>query len=114
MNDKDPTNQSTPFALDTWKRLVPTILFLMVFNVAEFLLYAVTLFQFLIKLFTGDTNRRLLEFANDLGVYLRQVVNYLTWVSDDLPYPFSPWPSMGPAEQREQSPAKPRGDDNDY
>ncbi len=104
----DTTSQSTPFALDTWKRLLPMILFFMVFNVTEFLLYATAVIQYLIKLFTGDTNQRLLEFARDLGHYIRQVVNYLTWVSDDMPYPFSPWPGgLQPAEQ-EKPPAKPR------
>ena len=90
MNEE--TKDSGAFATETWKRLLPMILFLIIFNVVEFLTYVTTTIQFLIRLFTGKTNEQLLQFGRGLGNYSRQVIEYLTCASEELPYPFSPWP----------------------
>jgi hypothetical protein len=77
----------------TWKRLLYMLIFVVIFNIAEIVLSVVVLFQVLASLFTGRRNERLLVFGDQLGVYILQIIRYLTYNSDDLPYPFGEWPA---------------------
>jgi hypothetical protein len=80
-----------------WKRLLFMLLFGFLYSVAEVVLVAVVVFQFLFVLFTGNKNDRLLDRLLDLGgeisSYIYQVLRYLTYNNDERPYPFSDWPS---------------------
>ena len=81
----------------TWMRLVYMVLFAVIFNIAEFVIVVVVVVQFLFKLFTGDVVPRLQELGQTLGTYVGWVIRFLTYNTEEMPYPFGPWP--GPAEQ---------------
>ena len=49
------------------------------YAVAELVLYAVVIVQFLLKLFTGETNPRLLKFGQSLATYIYQLVQFLNF-----------------------------------
>ncbi|MDP6121478.1 MAG: DUF4389 domain-containing protein [Rhodospirillales bacterium] len=76
----------------TWMRLVSMILFIVVFNVAELVIAFVVVVQFVIKLFTGEVNAHLAEFGDGLATYFRQMIAFLTFRTEDRPFPFAPWP----------------------
>lgn len=88
---------------DTWIRLVFMILFAVAFNVTEAVIVAVVIFQFLSKLVTGKANDRLREFGQNIGLYLRDIVAYLTYHTEEKPFPFAAWPTGG-----KPAPAKPK------
>lgn len=88
---------------ETWKRGLFMLLFAVIYGIAEVLLVAVALFQFLSRLFTGEVNRRLLNFGQSLATYIYQIALFVTFRSDDRPYPFDAWPKGAPA-----GPPKPR------
>lgn len=77
----------------TWFRLVYMILFAVIFNVAELVTGAVVMVQFLFKLFTGKANEQLQNFGHKLAAYFQQIVAFLTYQTEDMPYPFGEWPS---------------------
>jgi hypothetical protein len=79
-------------ASGTWQRLLYMILFAVVFNIVEVVLGLVALVQFAFKLVTGEADDRLRSFGVSLGIYVRQVVRFQTFVSDEPPFPFAPWP----------------------
>ena len=81
----------------TWSRGLYMLLFGLVFWIAEFLLVMAALFQFGFVLFTGQSNDRLLSFSDDLGRVFYQLVRYLTFNSEEKPFPFSDWPGAGPS-----------------
>ncbi len=83
----------------TWLRLVFMILFAALFWVAEMVLLIVALLQFLWKLFSAATNARLTDFGENLGRYLYQIVRFLTFNSEEMPFPFDDWPGTAPARQ---------------
>jgi len=87
-----------------WKRLLFMLLFGVLYSVAEVVLVAVVLFQFLTVLFTGNKNDKLLEFGGEISAYIFQLLRYLTYNSELRPYPFSDWPS-GQGGADEQMPA---------
>lgn len=75
-----------------WMRLLYMLLFTVFYSLAEVVLVAVVTFQFLITLFTGTPNGRLLKFGKSLSTYVYQVLRYLTFNSEVRPFPFGDWP----------------------
>ena len=85
-------------AKSTWFRALYMLLFFIIFNVAEVVTWAVVILQFLFKLFTGRPNQRLQNFGRSLSAYFQQVVAFLTFHTEEMPYPFSEWPSSAGAD----------------
>jgi len=77
---------------ETWMRALFMLLFGLVFWISEFLLLATAVFQFGFVLFTGERNRRLLDFGEGLSRLFYEIVAYLTFNTDEKPFPFSDWP----------------------
>jgi len=76
-----------------WMRLLFMLLFAAIYSVAEIVLTAVVVFQFLFVLFTGRKNVRALAFGSSLAAFVYQVFRYLTYNSEERPFPFADWPS---------------------
>ena len=76
----------------TWLRLAYMVLFAFIFYVSKFVLLAVALLQILAALFTGEPNARLTRFGESLSQYIYQVARFLTFSSEDMPFPFADWP----------------------
>ena len=90
MEDDLKTNLT---AKTTWTRGLYMLLFVIVFNIAEILIAAVVIFQFISTLISGKNNNRLLKFGRSLSTFVYQVLQYVTYNSEEKPYPFGPWPS---------------------
>ena len=83
---------------NTWVRgffmlLFAMVLFLLAYSPVLLLLMAVIIFQFGFVLFTGKLNENLLTFSQSLCTYTYQILRYLTYNTDQKPFPFSKWPS---------------------
>ncbi len=86
----------TPPALpDLGIRVVYMLLFGVVFWVLCWVLAATTLIQLLIRLLNGRANADLTRFGASLARYARQVIEFLTFVTELTPYPFTAWPAEG-------------------
>ena len=79
-----------------WMRGVFMILFLIAYNIVEFLILLVALFQFVAVLFTGRVNETVLRLGNNLSFFALETFQYLTFNSNLRPFPFSPWPDEEP------------------
>lgn len=77
---------------NTWLRLLFMILFAVLLGLSDLLLLAVVILQFGFVLFGGERNRQLLDFGADLARFRYHTVRYLTFNTDERPWPFSPWP----------------------
>ena len=82
---------------DAWLRVFFIIVFAFVYWVVNWVLAAVVLVQICWSLITANTSERLREFGASLGEYLRQIVRFITYNSEDMPFPFADWPQ--PDEQ---------------
>jgi hypothetical protein len=76
-----------------WKRLLFMILFTILYSAAEVVLAVVVLYQFLTVLITGSKNDKVLSFGAQLSTYVYQIVRFLTFNTEDQPYPSADWPS---------------------
>lgn len=80
----------------TWKRGLYMLLYAIFYTLAEIVLFAIIVFQFLLKLFTGETNERLRKLGQGLSTYIYQILQYLNFNSEYQPYPFGAWPKGEP------------------
>lgn len=81
----------------TWLRLLFMILFFALWSIARAVIYAVVAIQFFWVLINGETNGRLVKFGQSLSTYTYQIVMYLTFNTEEQPFPFSDWPSLPPS-----------------
>ncbi len=72
------------------------VLFAVILYISKIVLFAVAILQFLSTLFTGGSNDRLTEFGEKLGRFIYQVIRFLTFNTDDMPFPFADWPGDKP------------------
>ncbi|MZR31400.1 DUF4389 domain-containing protein [Sneathiella litorea] len=80
----------------TWTRLIYLILYAIIFRVASIVLFAITIIQFLKALLTGSPFDRIQSFGGALAEYNKQLVAYLSYQSDEKPFPVGPWPPETP------------------
>ena len=85
----------------TWMRGLYMLIYMVFYTIADIVLFAIIVFQFLMKLFTGNTNDRLLKLGQGLSTYIYQVLQYLSFNSEYQPYPFGAWPKGEPRSTRE-------------
>lgn len=76
-----------------WLRVLFMVLMALVFQLCGTLLFIVAVLQVLISLLNGAPNGRLLSFGRSLGRYLMQIAFFLTFASEDIPFPFNDWPA---------------------
>lgn len=77
----------------TWLRGFYILLFLVFYSVAKIVIFAIIIFQFILTVFTGKTNARLVQLGLSLSTYSYQILTFLTFNTDYHPYPFGAWPS---------------------
>lgn len=79
---------------DTWQRFIYMLVFAVAFYLASGLLFAIATLQFLAKLFSGKVLDGLLSFGINLATYLGQIAQYLSYTSNEKPFPFSDFPAQ--------------------
>lgn len=76
-----------------WVRGFFMLLMALVYQVAGTVMFIVTIIQFVLALLSDEPNDRLVAFGRSLGKYLQQLAHFLTFASEQIPFPFSEWPS---------------------
>ena len=88
---------------NTWLRIVFMLIFVVLIGFVRILLWAVVLFQTVMTLLTGSSNPHALKFGGALAAYLYRILLFLTFNSEEKPFPFNDWESSsrpGPTEPR--------------
>lgn len=86
----------------TWMRGLYMLIFAVFYSIAEVVLFAIVVFQFLLKLFSGETNPRLEKLGQSIATYVYQIIQFLTFNSEYQVYPFGAWPRGEPSELKKQ------------
>ncbi len=86
---------TTPPKRSIWLRVLLMLVLALAFHLCGTVLLFVALIQFVLSLLNGAPNARLQRVGFSLGRYLQQLVNFLSFASEELPFPFSDWPSAG-------------------
>jgi len=72
-------------------RLVHMVVLGIAFNVSELVVAVTVVYQFLMLLFTGSTNENARRLGNDFGSYMRAIIRYMTFDTEERPFPYAPW-----------------------
>lgn len=81
--------------VDVWIRGLFIIIFGVILYFVFGIIWLLVVFQFLTKVFTGELNLQLTNFSKSLTRFAFQILNYITFQSEERPFPFSPWPEAG-------------------
>lgn len=76
-----------------WVRGLLMLLMALAFQVSGTVLCFVTVIQSLIMLLNDRPNARLVAFGRSMGRYFQQTVNFLTFATEEIPFPFNDWPA---------------------
>ncbi len=69
------------------------IVFALVFWILSWTLAVTALVQLVLTLLAGGRNADMARFGAGLAMYSRQIIEFLTFVDDRLPFPFGEWPA---------------------
>jgi hypothetical protein len=83
---------TTPDKRSIWLRGLLMILMAMTFHLATMLLGMLAVVQFVLSLVSDAPNLRLCAFGQSLGRYLRQIADFVSFATEETPFPFSDWP----------------------
>jgi hypothetical protein len=64
------------------------------FELTRWVLLGVAVLQLVLSVATDSGNDRLRSFGGALGRYLGQIADFVSFRTEDLPFPFSDWPSQ--------------------
>lgn len=63
------------------------------YQLASTLLGLLAVLQFVLVLLTKNHNERLSQLARGLGLYLRQIADFMGFGSEEPAFPFRDWPA---------------------
>ena len=102
--NKETTDIQNSFSIDSesivetikepslWVNLVLVVIFLLLLYFVATFLWLITAVQFLFTLFTRKPNSNLVSFSRRLGNYLSQIIGFVTYATNERPFPFSAFP----------------------
>lgn len=83
----------------TWVRLFFMIVFALLYGLSRVVIGAVVVIQFFYVLLTGEAKEQLKTFGHSLAIYSYEIIDYLTFNTDDKPFPFEgSWPTSLPRD----------------
>jgi len=91
LRDKIRDSLLTP---STWLRVFFMLLYGIICYIAIFVIIIVIVFQFGVVLLTGKLNQQLLPVGQSISIYIYQILVYLTYNSEEKPFPFDNWPEV--------------------
>jgi Domain of unknown function (DUF4389) len=93
MNLPQPVGPSG--SADLGIRVIYMLLFAIVFWLVCWVVAASSIVQLVLRLLNGRPNADLARFGASLARYARQVIEFLTFVTELAPFPFATWPAEG-------------------
>ena len=76
-----------------WLRLLWMIGFSFIYSISLWVLWLIVTVQFLFVLLTNNPNKNILRASSGFRNYMVQILDFITYRSEDKPYPFSDFPS---------------------
>ncbi|WIO75545.1 DUF4389 domain-containing protein [Porticoccaceae bacterium LTM1] len=87
--------------VNVWIRLIYMVIFGLLMMLARAVIWVVVALQFILVLVTGKDNDNLRNLGQGLGKWVYQGVLFLSFNSEEKPYPFSDWPDIEATESYE-------------
>jgi hypothetical protein len=85
-------NNSSERNAETFSRIFYTVLFCLIGWMTLWVFTFVVLIQFGFLLITGQVNKNLKGFNKEIGLFLYDMIKYLSFQTNVKPFPFRDWP----------------------
>ncbi len=72
---------------DRWMRGLYALILILFFFVAKCVVIIIAIVQFISSVATGQINNQLKELGGQLGIYIKKIVDFITYSSDEKPFP---------------------------
>lgn len=92
-----------------WLRLIFMLLFVVVLYIAGTVIGVLVALQFLFALITGKDNANLRTLGGSISTYIYQALQFLTYNSEEKPFPFSDWPGANTSAKKSSGKATKAG-----
>lgn len=76
-----------------WLRGLLMILMGLAYQLAGTVLFFMAILQFVFALVSDAPNPRLAAFGRSLGRFQSQIADFVSFASEDVPFPFTDWPA---------------------
>ena len=86
-----------------WMRGFYMLIFLFLLGVVKFVAIVVIFFQFATVLLSAETNIHLVRFGQSLSIYQYQIMMFLTYNSEEHPFPMGEWPKPNESKRSDVS-----------
>ncbi len=90
--EEKPTETKKDKNPEIFSRIFYTILFAFIGWVSLWVFTFVVLIQFGFLLITGQVNKNLKGFNQEVGLFLYDMIKYLSFQTNQKPFPFRDWP----------------------
>ncbi|MFQ5533343.1 MAG: DUF4389 domain-containing protein [Sphingomonadales bacterium] len=90
-----------------WLRILPLIFFGIIAWLMLIASYFMAAVQFIVVIVTDEPNAQLRDFAARIGSFVHELIDYLLYRTDQMPFPFAPFPDGESAPTPKQPRAKP-------
>ena len=74
------------------ERLLYTIFYTVIAKIVSLMICLIVIAQFLYSWIAGNTNEKLLSFSASLSEYVKQLIAYISFNSEEKPWPMGEWP----------------------
>ncbi|MFK7822737.1 MAG: DUF4389 domain-containing protein [Oligoflexales bacterium] len=89
---------------NVWSRGFFMLISLACLEISKLIFLMIVIFQFCSTLLTKKTNAQLEELSTSLCKYIKQNLEYLSYLEEERPFPFSPWPSKSSVSDPSKTP----------
>ena len=91
--EKSPDIEDNIKSRSTWLRALFMLVCFFLYAITRPIVAAVVVLQFLWALFTSEPNEKLTALGHSLAVYTQELIDYLTYYTEERPFPFEKdWP----------------------
>ncbi len=102
---QDKKNENNP---EVFNRIFYTILFAIIGWMSLWVFAFVVLIQFGFLLITGQVNKNLKGFNQEVGLFLYDMIKYLSFQTNEKPFPFRDWPYGEETENQKNNELNPQ------
>ena len=86
-----------------WLRFVFMLIFAAILQIASLVMWLLVIAQFLFSLITGKDNINVRNFGSSLSLYIFHTLRFLTYNSEEKPFPFADWPASDAELEKKSS-----------
>lgn len=108
MTSETMYNQSVKSTIcnkNNWTRLVFMLLFALLLHIAAAVMWVLCILQFSFSVLTGQDNENLRYLGDSVAKFVQQALRYLSYNSEQKPFPFADWPEPSVQEVLKSSDA---------